>query len=294
MHQLPIVQGYTAALMIIDLFTRYLWIIPCKNHEGTTVCRVLSGIFNQFGWANYILSDRAKEFIEGPLKSLEKPLAIKHLKTSGYHPQANGNVERIIKVVSDLLRTTCEYTPRRWIYVTSAVSYAYNTSYHSIVKATPFFLMFGRHPNAIPDEHHLFKDSLDEERKDDVVSPNEARQIRWAQVAAHHLIHESLRALHIARDQILAETPFREFKVDDLVYIHRRPTTNITRLEPRRLGPYRVAAKYNRVTYLVETIPESPTPLSTGSSRFYHASFLSPYHPRPQHLLLKNAIINVL
>lgn len=281
-HNLPRSYQYNVALVVIDLFTRYLWIIPTNDQSGGHVCRILANIFNQFGWPTRILSDRAPEFIQGELKELEQRFKIKPLRTSGYHPQTNGNVERVIGSISDLLRVASQYSPSHWSHMASAIMYAYNTSFHQSIRTTPFFLMFGRLQHPLPDEYHLFNFEIDMQDAQPVANSDEQRRIRWAQVAAQHTVYLAQQYLKAARDQILADSPYRRYHIGDWVYIHLRPRVRLDRTHPRRIGPYEIEAMVGDVTYRVKFIEGvSPQPLP-GKSPYYHASLLTPYLQRAE------------
>ena len=65
-------------------------------------------------------------------------------RTTPYHPQGDGLVERFNRTLLDMLATTCKANPIDWESYVRPVCYAYNTSVHISTKYTPHYLMFGR------------------------------------------------------------------------------------------------------------------------------------------------------
>ena len=265
--------GHTAALVVVDLFSRFAWFLPTKFRDGDVVLDELHDqVFVRFGWPNAILSDRAPEFISGPLRKYEKANHIRHLRTSGYHPRANGAAERLVGTFSELLRLCCKDNPSTWPVLTPVLAYAYNTAWHSSLSVTPFRIMFGRDPNEL-DGFPSALDPRDMQGEADLVA-----ELQWRQYLMHQMVYRSLNKLRQQRNLLNESLHYPSFEEGDLVYISRRPRVYLRRLSARRLGPYRIARVVNDVTYLVEALPESPLQFAQNESRLFHVMHLSPYH----------------
>ena len=72
-----------------------------------------------------------------------KILNIRKSRTTPYHPQCDGLIERFNRTLLDMLATTCKDHPFDWEDHIRKVCMAYNTSTQSTTGYTPFFLMFG-------------------------------------------------------------------------------------------------------------------------------------------------------
>ena len=70
--------------------------------------------------------------------------------STAYHPQTNGETERVNQELEIYLRIFCSNNPETWKLYLPTVEFAHNQKYHSAVKNTPFFLMMGYHPRALP------------------------------------------------------------------------------------------------------------------------------------------------
>lgn len=89
-------QGFKYIFTFQDDLTRYFGAVPIIDHTADTVARALvENVILRFGLPEIILSDLGVEFENLLFPRVMKLLGIKHYKTSGYHPQTNGMLERI-------------------------------------------------------------------------------------------------------------------------------------------------------------------------------------------------------
>ena len=89
------VYGNKYLLTIIDEFSRFPFTLPCRDMTSKTIIRCLSQLFSIFGMPDMIHTDRAADFLAEETKRflLEKGIATS--KTSRYHPEENGQVEKL-------------------------------------------------------------------------------------------------------------------------------------------------------------------------------------------------------
>ena len=78
----------------MDFATRYPEAVPLRKIDADTVADALCQTFSRFGLPDELLSDRGSNFLSKVLTALLNMLKIAHLKTSPYHPQSNGMLER--------------------------------------------------------------------------------------------------------------------------------------------------------------------------------------------------------
>ena len=92
---LPQSQGHTYLLTIIDRFSKWLEVIPLKDSSAETIAHQF--LFNwiaRFGCPKILTTDRGANLIAAAFPHIHRLLGIKHLKTTPYHPSANGMIER--------------------------------------------------------------------------------------------------------------------------------------------------------------------------------------------------------
>ena len=111
---LPPSQGYTYLFTIVDRFTRWPEAIPLSDISASTCARALvSHWISRFGLPGEISSDRGAQFTSKLWTTVSQLLGMKHSRTTSYHPQANGLVERFHRHLKSTLRA--RLTGPNWI-----------------------------------------------------------------------------------------------------------------------------------------------------------------------------------
>ena len=143
---LPVTEkGNKYVLAAVDHFTRWVEAFPIRNQEATTVAKKLvDELFCRFSPPQQLHSDQGRQFESELIEEICKLLEIRKSRTTPYHPQGNGMVERINRTLLDMFATTAHNHPSDWDLYIRKVCLAYNSSIHSSTGFSPFFLMFGR------------------------------------------------------------------------------------------------------------------------------------------------------
>ena len=132
-------------LVVSDYFTRYTEAYALPNQEARTVaCKLVNEFFFRFSLPEQLHSDQGRQFESNVLKEVTNMLKIKKTRTSPYHPQSDGLVERFNHTLLAMLSTALDRHLWEWEDHLGQLCYAYNTSVHPGTGYTPFFLMFGR------------------------------------------------------------------------------------------------------------------------------------------------------
>lgn len=139
--------GHEYILLIVDHFTRFAQGYPTKNKSSVTAAKHLYNDFIlRFGLPGRILHDQGREFENKLFAELESYCGIVKSRTTPYHPQTNGTVERMNSTLLKMLRTLPENQKKRWNEKVNKMLFAYNATRHDSTGYSPHFLMFGREP----------------------------------------------------------------------------------------------------------------------------------------------------
>ena len=144
-------------LVVIDKFTKYGHFIPFAHpFTAMQVAQVfMNQVYRLHGLPNFIISDRDKVFTSLLWKELFKLAGIDLCMSLAYHPQSDGQTERVNQCIEGYLRCFIHSCPSAWSQWLHLAEYWYNTSYHSALKLTPFEVLYAqtpRHFGIDPDE----------------------------------------------------------------------------------------------------------------------------------------------
>ena len=140
-------EGKKYVLCITDAFTKYAEMIAVDNKEAPTVAKAsFERWVCRFGTPLEFVSDNGREFYNKFTKELFTLLQIKHTTTTPYWPQCNSQAEVANKTIQKYLASFVDETTLDWPLYMAPMAFAYNTSLHRTIKATPFFLTFGVEP----------------------------------------------------------------------------------------------------------------------------------------------------
>ena len=138
-------EGNRYILVVGDHFTKWMEAYALPDQEATTVAqKLVDEFFCRFSVPNQLHSDQGKQFESNLISAICHLLQVEKSRTTPYHPQSNGLVERFNRTLTNMLASTVKDNPFEWESHLRKVCLAYNTSVHATTGHTPFFLMFGR------------------------------------------------------------------------------------------------------------------------------------------------------
>ncbi|KAL6418720.1 hypothetical protein ACFW04_011841 [Cataglyphis niger] len=142
---LPITNtGNQYILTMQDLLTKYSVAVPLREATSLAIADALTKNFICiYGTPKAILTDQGTNFLSALMRNLTKRFNIQHFKTTAYHPQSNGSIERSHHVLTEYLKTQVE-KEKEWDNYINMAMFSYNTSVHEGTKFSPFELIFGR------------------------------------------------------------------------------------------------------------------------------------------------------
>jgi transposase InsO family protein len=125
-----------------DYFTKWAEAVPIKNKRKETVAHAIyKEWYCRHGIPYQLQSDQGKEFTNDLLERLNKRMVVDHTVTSPYYPQANGQVERLNRVLVDSLSIYCSEHLATWDEFLPSVLFSYRTAHHAVTGVTPFAMI---------------------------------------------------------------------------------------------------------------------------------------------------------
>ena len=147
--QLPKSDGCSTVWVIVDRFTKMAHFVPVKDGQKTAEgCAklFLENIWKLHGLPSSIISDRDPVFTSKFWAELMGRLDVRLRKSTAFHPQTDGQTERVNQSLEQYLRQYCNYEQDNWYDLLPLAEYAYNNSATTATQMSPFFANYGFHP----------------------------------------------------------------------------------------------------------------------------------------------------
>jgi hypothetical protein len=262
---LPPSATFDAICVVVDRLTKMAHFIPCrKSISGEETAKLfLDNIYRYHGLPDDIISDRGPQFISRFWRSLFEILKVDIKLSSAFHPQTDGQTERVNQVLEQYLRCTINYQQDDWTSYLSLAEFAYNNSIHASTQQTPFYANYGYHPKL---------DMLASTGDKNPAAENLAKHLSEIQAILKMQLQQAQDLYKTSADRLRKKSP--AFHVGDKVWLLRRNIkTNrpCDKLDYRRLGPFCIQEQINPVAYRLEL------PASMKVHPVFHVSLLEAY-----------------
>ncbi|GJS67266.1 putative reverse transcriptase domain-containing protein [Tanacetum coccineum] len=139
-------QGHDTIWVIVDRLTKSAIFTPMRETDSTEkLARLyIKEVVARHGIPVSIICDRDPRFASHFWRSLQKALGTSLDMSTAYHPETDGQSERTIQTLEDMLRACVIDFGNGWINHLPLVEFSYNNSYHASIKAAPFEALYGR------------------------------------------------------------------------------------------------------------------------------------------------------
>ena len=247
-------DGNTYVLVVADYFTRWTEAYPLPKQEASTVARKLvDEFFLRFSPPEQLHSDQGRNFESQIIAKICKLLGIVKSRTTPYHPQSDGLVERFNRTLLDMLSMAVTERPFEWERHLPRLCLAYNTSVHPTTGYSPFFLMFGR-PVRMPIDIMY---GTPTPRPSSI--PKYVKDLCGDLESAYERVQVCMgEQLDRQKELYDRKTHGEQFKQGDLVRLH---TPVVSRGKSRKLhrpwtGPYRVVKRLSEAVYRIHHLQQ--------------------------------------
>jgi hypothetical protein len=249
--ELPPAHGYDAIMNVVDFATKRGHFTPTHttcSAEGAAWIYVRE-VWKHHGLPHTVVSDRGPQFVADFTRELYRLLRIELAPSTAYHPQTDGQTERVNQELEQFLRLFVNERQDDWDELLPLGEFSYNNHVHSSTQQTPFMADVGRNPRM----------------------GFEPREVRSRLESVNKFcdrmekgLDEAKAALNKAKDEYAqyynrCRTPAPKLKPGDLVWIEAdniATTRPSAKLAHKRLGPWPVEARVGHGAYRI-TLPPS-------------------------------------
>jgi hypothetical protein len=239
-------QKHDSIWVIIDRLTKTAHFLPVHTtYLAKKYAKVyLDQIVRLHGIPKTIISDRGAPFIARFWEQLQTALGTKLIQSFAYHPQTDGQTERVHQILEDMLRACIIHYGTSWDKCLALAEFSYNNSYQSSLQMSPFEALYGRRCRtplswSETGERKIFGPDLVIEAEDKV-----------------RIIQANLKTAQ-SRQKSYADRRRKplQFQVGDFVYLRVSPIKGVQhfgikgKLAPRYIGPFEILQVCGPVAY---------------------------------------------
>ena len=267
-------SDYDSILVVVDRLSKMCHLIPTvTNASAMDVASLfVNQIYRLHGLPKVIVSDRDPKFTSKFWQALHSILGTKLSLSSSYHPQSDGQTERLNRTMEEALRSFVNYQQDNWDSLLPLLEFAFNNSVQASTDLSPFYINYGFHPHVmsdliVPSTNNVpHADGFVERLK--AISNSARDSIQRAQLTQAKYADVLRREVILKEgDLVLVESDFLN---DDME--RRRPKR---KLSSKYLGPFKVLKVLSSVLYKLDLgkIKANPN---------IHISKLKRYIPNPE------------
>ena len=245
-------NGNKYILVVGDYFTKWTECFPMPNMEAVTVARILvNEVFSRFGIPGKIHSDQGRQFESNLFQEMCRILQIEKTRTTAYHPQSDGMVERFNRTLTAMLSAFVSDHHTDWDEQLPIVMMAYRSAEHETTGQTPNMLMFGRETTTPLDILYEMPPAIKE-----IPANWWVWEIQERLESAHTLVRQHTgKAMNRQKNYHDMKLSYEVFEPGDDVYVYV-PVKKVgcsSKFTSFWRGPYQVLQKLSDVLYKVNS-----------------------------------------
>ena len=270
--------GHDAVWVIVDRLTKTAHFIPIRtNYSVSKLCQLyVEKVVTLHGVPMSIVSDRDTRFTSKFWRGLQRALGTQLNFSTAFHPQTDGQSERVIQILEDMLRACVLDFGTNWAAQLPYVEFAYNNSYQASIRMAPYEALYGR-----PCRSPLCWAEKEERLE---LGPQFIRET----TDKIQIIRERLQTAQ-SRQKSYADKRRRplEFMIGDFVFLKVKPKRGVSRfgvkgkLAPRYTGPFEIVERIGTLAYRLDLPPQL-----SHVHNVFHVSMLRKYEPDPSHVIM--------
>ncbi len=188
-------RGHRFALVLVDYATRYPEAVALRNISAKSVAEALFSMISRVGIPKEILTDQGTAFMSRTIRELYELLGIKSIRTSVYHPQTDGLVERFNRTLKTMIRKFVHEDAKNWDKWLEPLLFAVREVPQASTGFSPFELLYGRQPRGVLD---VLRETWEEGPSE---SKNEIQHVLDLRTKLHTLGQLSMENLLQAQDK---------------------------------------------------------------------------------------------
>ncbi|GKB77203.1 reverse transcriptase domain-containing protein [Tanacetum coccineum] len=144
MGPFPSSNGNKYILVAIDYVSKWVEAQAFSTSNARNVLNFLRRLFTQFGIPKALISDRGTYFCNDQMEKAMKRYGVVHRFSKAYHPQTNGQVKNMNRIIKRILKKTIGNNKKDWSYKLDDALWAFRTTFKTPLGTTPFRIIFGK------------------------------------------------------------------------------------------------------------------------------------------------------
>ena len=246
--ELPESHGFNAIWIAVDRLSKRIHVAPTTNEvDSVGIARLFRDhVWRNHGLPDQIISDRGSQFVSKFTRELNRLLGIRTTPSTAYHPQTDGQTERINQEIERYLRVFINHRQDDWSEWLSLAEFAYNNHIHSATRRTPFEIDNGTHPRMGTEPRLATRMEATEKF---------VERIKQVQEEARSALQQAAKDMSQYYNRRRKET---SFKVGDMVWLDSKnikTTRPSKKFDDRWFGPFPIVKILSSNTYQLKLTP---------------------------------------